>query len=230
MTHFTNRLAIAGIAALGLVSSVSAWDEYRPVAPGTGEVDLKATYNIAPNAGGFTPSLQLKYGLGGGLDVEFSEALATDPKLGFLKPSVAMKYNDAVSGFGGFVAMDLPLASEKVDPNPQAYFFFAIQYLRTFDRIVLNDWLYYGNSFRTNDDGKLDLYVKPQYMVTDLFGPYVGVEYVTTGKFDGSTFIFKPGFTYVIQPGLTFEANLPLAKSEGSDLSTSLYAGIYGGF
>ena len=230
MNHFTNRLAIAGIAALGLASSVRAWDEYGPVAPGKGEIDLKATYNLAPNAGGFTPSLQFKYGINYGLDVEVSEALATDPNLGFEKPNVAVKYNDALSGLGGFIAMDLPIASEKFDPNPTAYFYFAAQYLRTFDRVVLNDWLYYGNSFRTGDDGSLNLYIKPQLMLTDVFGPYVGVDYSTSGKLDGYTFIFKPGFTYVIGPSCTIEANVPLTKAKGSDLSTGLYAGIYGGF
>jgi hypothetical protein len=230
MIHSTQRLALAGIATLGLAASVPAWDEYGPVARGRGEIDLGASYDIAPDAGGFAPFLQIKYGIGEGLDVEFSEALATDPELGFRKPSIALKYNDAISGFGGFVAMDLPLASEKIDPNPHAYFIFAAQYLRTFGRIVLNDWLYYGNSFRTRDDGKLDLYLKPQYMVSEVFGPYLGVEYATSGKFDGSTFIFKPGFTLAFQPGLLLEANLPVTKPEDGDVSTSIFAALRGSF
>jgi len=227
----TSRFAMAGIAALSVASSVSAWDEYAPVAKGKIEVDLMATYNISPTAGGFTPSLQVKYGIIDGLDVEAFAATPTDPNFGLDRPNIALKYNHAATGLGGFIAVDLPVASDKINADPQTGYTFGAQYLKTFDKIVLNDWAYFASTFQTGDDGKVDVYIKPQYNVTDKIGPYVGVEWFTTGKFEGYTIAVKPGINYIITDVYAVEANLPIAKTKDiDDIYVGAYLGVYGVF
>ncbi len=226
MKHFTNSLTLAGITALALVSSATAYDEYGPITAGKTEVDAMANYDLSPEAGGLTPSLQVKYGIMDGLDIEVYGAMPTDPKFGFGQPNIAVKYNDAASGFGGFVALDLPFASKKINADPQLGYTFAAQYLKTYDKIVLNDWLKFNSTFQDGDDGTIDLYVKPQYNLSDKLGPYVGVEWKTSGKFEGYTIAIKPGVNYVVNDMISFEGQLPISKTKDVD---DLYVGAYVG-
>lgn len=207
-------------------ASVGAFDEYGPMAQGKTEIDAMVNYDISPEAGGLTPSVQVKYGIVEGLDVEVFAASPTDPEFGFDQPNIALKYNDAKSGFGGFAAIDLPFASEKINPDPSAYFHFAAQYLKTFDAIVLTDWLKFSSSFKDGDDGAIDLYVKPQYNVSEKLGPYLGLQWATSGKFEGYTIAFKPGVNYVVNDMVSIEGQVPVSKTKDVD---DLYAGIYAG-
>ncbi len=230
MNRFKIRLALAGIAALSIASNVCAWDEYGPVAKGKTEVDLMATYAISPEAGSFTPSLQVKYGIIDGLDVELLAYTPTDPEFGLAKPNIAIKYAHA-SGFGGFVGFDIPVASEKIDADPQAGIQIAAQYNKTFDKLVLNDWLMYNRSFADGAEGSIDLFVKPQYNVTDKIGPYLGLQYVTSESFEGYTFTFKPGVNVILTDVFSVEAQVPVAKTKDvDDLGVGAYVGFYGLF
>lgn len=220
------KLSVLVLSALA--ASVGAFDEYGPMAKGKTEIDVMANYDISPEAGGLTPSLQAKYGIVDGLDVEVFAALPTDPEFGLDQPNIALKYNDAKTGFGGFAAIDLPFASEKINPDPSAYFHFAAQYLKTFDNIVLTDWLKFSSSFKDGDDGAIDLYVKPQYNVSDKLGPYLGLQWITSGKFEGYTIAFKPGVNYVVNDMVSIEGQVPVAKTKDvDDLYVGAYAGAY---
>lgn len=214
------------LAFAALVASVGAYDEYGPMAKGKTEVDVMANYDISPEAGGFTPSLQAKYGIIDGIDIEVYAEMPTDPEFGFDRPNIALKYNQAETGFGGFVAVDLPVASDKINSDPKLGFTFAGQYLKTFGKIVLNDWLYFGSTFQDGDDGAFDLYVKPQYNVTDKIGPYLGLEWNTSGKFEGYSIAFKPGINYVVNDMVSVEGQVPVAKTKDVD---DLYVGAYVG-
>lgn len=218
------KISLLTLAAL--VASVGAYDEYAPMATGKIEVDVKANYNLSPEAGGFTPSLQVKYGIVDGLDVEIFAAMPTDPEFGLAQPNIALKYNQAETGFGGFVAIDLPFASEKIDADPQVQYSFAVQYLKTFDKFVLNDWLLFRSTFQDGHDGQFDLYVKPQYNVSDKVGPYLGLQWVTSGKFEGYTITLKPGINYIVNDMVSLEGQLPVAKTKDMD---DLYVGAYVG-
>ena len=218
------KISLLAIAAL--VASVGAYDEYAPMAMGKTEVDVMANYNIAPEAGGLTPSLQVKYGIIEGLDVEVFVAMPTDPEFGLGQPNIALKYNQAETGFGGFVAIDLPFASEKINADPQVGYTFAVQYLKTFDKIVLNDWLLFNSTFQDGHDGMIDLYVKPQYNVSDKIGPYLGLQWQTSGKFEGYAISFKPGINYIVNEMISVEGQVPVKKTKDVD---DLYVGVYAG-
>lgn len=223
--------AFAGTFVLAAAASVSAWDEYGPVAKGKTEVDLMGTYALSPEAGNLTPSLQVKYGVIDGLDVEVADAMPTDPEFGFGKPNIAVKYSHPETGLGGFVAVDLPFASEKIDDDPQAAYYFALQYTKTFGSIVLNDWAMFSSSFQTEDDGIVDLYVKPQYNATDKIGPYLGLEYITSGKFEGYTFVAKPGVNVILTDVFSVEAQVPVSKTKDvDDIGVGSYLGVYAVF
>ncbi|HNY29832.1 MAG TPA: hypothetical protein PKO15_03000 [Fibrobacteria bacterium] len=230
MKHLNTRLAVLGTLALGLATHVSAWDEYAPVSKGKMEVDLMASYNLSPSAGGFSPSLQVKYGFMEGLDVELSEALATDPEFGAGQPNLAVKYGHP-SGFGGFVGVDLPVASEKVSADPATVLYVAAQYLKTFDKVLLSDWLLYSRSLESGAVGVVDLYVKPQYNVNDKVGPYLGLDFKADEKFDLYTITAKPGINYVINGTYSAEANVGIAKTKDvDDIAVAAYLGFYGVF
>lgn len=228
--HLNTRFAIAGILAMGLAAEVSAWDEYTPVAKGKIEADLMAGYNIAPTAGGFSPSLQVKYGIIDGLDVEVFEALATDPEVGAGQPNLALKYSHS-SGFGGFIGADLPVASEKVVADPATVLYVAAQYLKTIDKVLLSDWLLYTRSLESGAVGSIDLYVKPQYNINDKIGPYIGLDYKADEKFESYAITAKPGLNYVINGTYSAEANVGITKTKDvDDLSVAAYVGFYGVF
>lgn len=212
------------LALAVLAASAGAYDEYGPMAKGKTEVDVMANYDISPEAGGLTPSLQAKYGIIDGLDVEVLAAMPTDPEFGFDQPNIALKYIQPESGLGGFVALDLPFASEKINGDPSTVFHFALQYLKTMDKIVLNDWLKFSSSFKDGDDGTIDLLVKPQYNVSDKLGPYLGVGWTTSGKFEGYAIAFKPGVNYVVNEMVSVEGQVPVVKTKDVD---DLYVGAY---
>lgn len=211
-----------------LAASVGAFDEYGPMAAGKTEVDVMAAYSLSPESGDFTPALQAKYGIIDGLDVEAFVAIPTDPEFGIDQPNIALKYNHAESGWGGFVAIDLPFASDKINSDPSTVFHFAAQYLKTFDKIVLTDWLKFNSSFKDGDDGAIDLYVKPQYNVSDKLGPYLGLEWTTSGKFEGYAIAFKPGVNYVVNDMVSVEGQVPVTKiKDVDDLFVSAYVRAY---
>lgn len=228
--YLNTRLAIAGILAMGLAAEVCAWDEFAPVAKGKTEVDLMAGYALSPTAGSFSPSLQVKYGIIDGLDVELFEALATDPEVGAYQPNLAVKYSHA-SGFGGFIGADLPFASEKVVAEPATVLYVAAQYLKTIDKVLLSDWLLYTRSLESGAVGSIDLYIKPQYNVNDKVGPYLGLDYKTDEKFESYAITAKPGLCYVINGTYSAEANVGITKMKDmDDLMTVAYVGFYGVF
>ena len=228
--NFKTRLVLTGLLAGGFASEVSAWDEYGPVAKGKTEVDLMAGYNLAPTAGSFAPSLQVKYGIIDGLDVELAEALTTDPEVAAGQPNIAVKYGHA-SGFGGFIGVDLPFASEAISADPAVGILVAAQYIKTFDKILLTDWLMYTRSMADGAVGSIDLYVKPQYNVNDKVGPYVGLDFKADEKFEGYTITLKPGINYVINGTYSAEANVGIAKTKDvDDIGAAAYVGFYGLF
>jgi hypothetical protein len=228
--NLKTRLALTGLLAAGFTAQVSAYDEYAPMAKGKTEVDLMAAYNLAPTAGGFSPSLQVKYGIIDGLDVELFEALATDPEVGAGQPNLAVKYGHA-SGFGGFIAADLPFASEKVSADPTLAIYVAAQYIKTIDKVLLTDWLLYSRSMADGAVGSIDLFVKPQYNVNDKVGPYVGLDFKADEKFEGYAITIKPGINYVINGTYSAEANVGVTKiKDVDDIAAAAYLGFYGVF
>lgn len=256
---------IASLAVLAASSSVLAWDEYGAL--GAKKLEIDVMLNYTAYTGGYdqdgekvdaegspaliNPVLGVKYGIIDGLDVELAVPYAMYNEdagdiSGLDRTNIGLKYTHA-TGFGGFVAVDLPFGSEDiVTPDPATTIYAAVQYTKTFGQVALCDFIMYKTTLEVNDAKPadlLDIYVKPQYNVTDKIGPYLGIDYqMSLGKtktFDEETgesievdpesnlLTLKPGINYIATDAIGVEANVPvtvMGKNNGS------FWGIYAGF
>lgn len=257
---------IAIPAILAAASSVLAWDEYGALGAKKLEIDaminyysLLGTYDedgkkqdlpSGVSGSAIAPVLGVKYGIIDGLDVELAvpyssvTAEAGDEKetsSGLAQPNIAVKYTHA-SGFGGFVAVDLPFASEEISEDPATSLYFALQYTKTFGKLALNDYILYNTTLEVEKYKPADelwVYVKPQYNVTDKIGPYLGVMYTTTigkEKYDGedmegdgsNLLTVVPGVNFIVSDAIGIEANVPVSvMGKASDAGVGVYAGFY---
>lgn len=196
---------IASLAVLAATSSVFAWDEYGALSAKKLEVDVMLNYTTVTGAyeedgkkedipsdvsiSYLNPVLGVKYGIIDGLDVELAVPYSSNTmEFGDEDESVSgvgytnlgVKYTHA-TGFGGFVAVDLPFGSEDiVSPDPATSIYAALQYTKTFGKVALNDFVLYKTTLEVNDMKPADLlqiYIKPQYNVTDKIGLYLGLDY-----------------------------------------------------
>jgi len=257
-------------ALLALSAGAFAYDEYGTVAKGKTEVDVMYTHmfgtgyydadakshSIDESPAIMTPSLQVKYGIIDGLDVELGGSYVVKNKdagdvSGLDKPTLDVKYVHAL-GFGGLIGVNLPLGSEDiVGTDPTLALRVGPVLAKTIDKVVLNGWALYTLNFEDKDKIKaadgLDVYFKPQYNVTDKIGPYLGIDYQTSiGK---SKFAFgdesievdpkfylvtlKPGVNYVINETYSAELNVPVTVAgqyAENKASVSVYVGFYGVF
>lgn len=257
-------------ALLALSAGAFAYDEYGTVAKGKTEVDVMYTHmfgtgyydadakshSIDESPAIMTPSLQVKYGIIDGLDVELGGSYTSSNKdagdlSGLNKPQLDVKYVHAL-GFGGLIGVDLPFGStDMVGENPTVALRVGPVLAKTIDKVVLNGWALYTLNFEDKDKNKsadgLDVYFKPQYNVTDKIGPYLGIDYQTSiGK---SKFAFgdesievdpkfylvtlKPGVNYVINETYSAELNVPVTVAgqyAENKASVSVYVGFYGVF
>lgn len=196
---------IATLSVLAASASVFAWDEYGAL--GAKKLEIDAMLNYTSYTGAYdedgkkqdnpsdysktviSPVLGLKYGIIDGLDVELAVPYVSasmefgdedESVSGLDRTNIGLKYTHS-SGFGGFVAVDLPFGSEDIaGEEPSTTIYAAAQYTKTFGKIALCDFVMYKTTLE-QDDAKpadmLDIYVKPQYNVTDKIGPYVGIDY-----------------------------------------------------
>lgn len=257
-------------ALLALSAGAFAYDEYGTVAKGKTEVDVMYTHmfgtgyydadakshSIDESPAIMTPSLQVKYGIIDGLDVELGGSFVVKNKdagdvSGLDKPTLDVKYVHAL-GFGGLIGVNLPLGSEDiVGTDPTLALRVGPVLAKTIDKVVLNGWALYTLNFEDKDKIKaadgLDVYFKPQYNVTDKIGPYLGIDYQTSiGKnqyvdeFTGETVkedpksylvTLKPGVNYVIDGTYSAELNVPVTVAgQNNGASVSVYVGFYGVF
>jgi hypothetical protein len=227
------------LVVLALSCLTSAFDEYAPVAPGTltvepqfvyssitGAYDASGSKQDIPSGTSMTGEgygLQLKIGTIGGLDVEaallYDHATEESPTFststdGFLRPDLAIKYLSGV-GLGAFAGVDLPLGSaEVVGMDPPFSFYFGGIIVRRSDRLSFNGLLTYAvtleNSEKYAPGDVLDVKLKPQFDVTNAFGPYLALEFqkVYDGSIDGQS-LHNSGYLLTLQPG----ANISLTRT-----------------
>lgn len=196
---------IASLAVLAATTSVFAWDEYGALGAKKLEVDVMLNYSSV--TGGYdadgkkedlpsdvsmstiNPVLGVKYGIIDGLDVELAVPYISNSMefgdedesvSGLDRTNLGVKYTHA-TGFGGFVAVDLPFGSEDiVGKDPATSIYAALQYTKTFGKVALNDFVLYKTTLEVEDMKPADLlqiYIKPQYNVTDKVGLYLGLDY-----------------------------------------------------
>jgi hypothetical protein len=256
---------IAIPAILAAASNVLAWDEYGAL--GAKKLEIDAMINYTSYNGSYDedgkkqdledaspamtqPVLQVKYGIIDGLDVEVAipftmnndDLSATGKSVsGLDRPNLGVKYTHA-SGFGGFLAADLPVGSEDiVGKEPATSIYAALQYTKTFGKVALNDFVLFKTTLEVEESKPADLlwiYVKPQYNVTDKIGPYLGLDYqMNIGKkkeageeedAEANLLTLKPGINFIATDAIGLEANVPvtvLGKNNGS--SFGVYAGFY---
>jgi len=265
------KKSLLSAAILALTTGAFAYDEYGTVAKGKTEVDVMYTHQFGSgyydadakkqDAEGspavMTPSLQVKYGIIDGLDVELAGSYVIANKdagdvSGLAKPSLDVKYVHAL-GFGGLIGVDLPFGSKDiVGENPTLALRVGPVLAKTVDKVVLNGWALFTVNFEDKDKIKsangLDVYFKPQYNVTDKIGPYIGLDYQTsigkaqgldeisgeTFKYDPKSYLFtvRPGVNYVIDGTYSAELNVPftVAGQGGTGAYVGVYVGFYGVF
>ena len=267
---------IASLAVLAATSSVFAWDEYGALSAKKLEVDVMLNYTAGTggydedgkkqdNPDGASPAvtapvLGVKYGIIDGLDVELAvpftmyneDASPTGEALsGLDRTNLGVKYTHA-SGFGGFLAADLPFGSKDiVGEEPTTTFYAAVQYIKTFGKVNLTDWVIFKTALEKDDLKPADMllvYVKPQYNVTDKIGPYLGIDYqmnvgkskevgldeetfeVTSVEVDPKTSLLtlKPGINYIVNDAIGLEANVPVTvMGSNNTASVGAYLGFY---
>ena len=193
---------IALAAVLAAATGAMAWDEYGAL--GARKLEVDAMFNYYGYTGGYdedgtkqdadgspaamNPVLGLKYGIIDGLDVELAvpylmlnKDYAGDDLNGLDRVNLGVKYTHPGTGLGGFLAVDLPLGSKDiVGEDPATSIHVAAQYIKTFGPVFLADFVKYQLNLEVEDVKKadmLEIYVKPQYNVTDKIGPYVGIDY-----------------------------------------------------
>jgi len=262
-----NKIAIATV--LTVACGAFAWDEYTPVAAKKLEIDAMYTYksitgyydadgkkqdyldetgsSLSPASN--TPSLQLKYGVIDGLDVELVGYYVINnkdagDKSGFDRTSIDVKYVHPTLGIGGFIGADLPFGSKDIvqgGANPNTTLHFALKYDKVFGPVAFDSWAAYFLNLENKDKSKfgdaLDIYLKPQYNVTDKIGPYLGLDYTNTFKSKtlgtenddaGYLFTIKPGINYVISDMFSVEATVPVTLlGKNNAASWAIYAGFY---
>lgn len=196
---------IAITAILAASTSVLAWDEYGALSAKKLEIDAMVNYTSL--TGGYDPDgkkedlpsdvsmttispvLGVKYGIIDGLDVELAVPYVSstmefgdedESVSGLGATNIGVKYTHT-TGFGGFVAVDLPFGSEDiVGKDPATSIYAAVQYTKTFGQVALCDYILYKTTLEVEDmkpADLLDIYIKPQYNVTDKIGPYLGIDY-----------------------------------------------------
>lgn len=187
------------ITVLGLAAASQAFDEYLPLAPKTLEVDGMFTYSaidgwdddgdsfMEGSPASMTPSLQIKYGIIPGLDVELglSYLIANEDwgdVSGIDRPNLAVKYAHPELGVGGFLAVDLPFGSEDIVGTDAATTFkLGALYGKTFGQVMFNGLLSYKTTLEVNDAkpaDELEVFLKPQYNLNEKLGVYLGVDWL----------------------------------------------------
>lgn len=221
------KRAIA-IAVMGLAAGAFSWDEYGPVATGKTEVDVMASQDFTGEA--TYPSLQVKYGIIDGLDVEASAFyVSSDLASGVGAPNLAVKYVHPELGLGAFVGVDFPVGSEEVvGTDPKTIVYPSLLISKVLGPVALNAWAMYAFPTDEFDNGKIDLYLKPQYNVTDKIGPYLGLQMYKYKDID-PFYVAKPGINYIVNEMISLEANyaLTIPTAEGLENSNAGYAGVY---
>ncbi|MEK7392230.1 MAG: hypothetical protein AAB214_06660 [Fibrobacterota bacterium] len=263
------KKTLLAAAVLALTSGAFAYDEYGTVAKGKTEVDVMYAHTLGmgtydadakkQDAEGspvtYNPSLQVKYGVLDGLDVELSANYLIYNKdagdaSGLNKPQLDVKYVHAL-GFGGLIGVDLPFGGKDiVGKNPVAALRVGPVLAKTIDKMVFNGWALVAVNFEDKDKNKaangLDVYFKPQYNVTDKIGPYLGVDYQTnlgkgqkvdedgnTYKHDPKSYLLtvKPGINYILDGTYSAELNVPVTVIGQNNTATAgVYVGFYGVF
>ena len=251
------------LAVLAVAGGAFAFDQYLPVGKGKLESDLMVQRTA--QSGGYdadgksqsltseegspattTPSLQFKYGIIDGLDVELLAAYELRNKdngdvSGLSRPELALKYVHPEMGVGGFLNVALPMGSEKiVGEKPATTFFVGAIYGKTFGQIVVNafaDYQFNTESEKMKQDA-IQVYAQGQYNVNTQIGPYLGVDYAkafemqmdgtSVPKSDGYLLTLKPGLNFAVNEMIAIEANVPVTvMGKSKESSWALYAGVY---
>ena len=264
------KKTLLAAAVLALTSGAFAYDEYGTVAKGKTEVDVMYTHTFGMgnydadakkqdaegSPASYNPSLQIKYGIIDGLDVELSANYLIYNKdagdvSGLNKPQLDVKYVHAL-GFGGLIGVDLPFGGKDiVGENPVAALRVGPVLSKTIDKVNLNGWALVTVNFEDKDKNKaanaLDVYFKPQYNFNDKVGAYLGLDYQksigdaqSVDPIDGSTvsndpksylFTVKPGVNYTINGTYSAELNVPVTVlGQNSTATAGVYVGFYGVF
>lgn len=249
---------------LATATASFAFDVYLPLAPRTLETDLG--YEIAFTLGGYdtdgnfqdvgdaspvtqAPSVQVKYGLLPGLDVEVAASLemrnedANDGTAasGLSQPEFALKYVHPDLGLGGFVNVAAPFGSRDiVGEEPATAITVGVIGGAEFDQLAVNAYggYVYTTEVEKGKQDELTAYAQAQYNVSDLLGPYLGLAWDKglEGTWDGerrpeSTWWIlsaNPGANFVFNDRLSAEASVPFTLAGNNvEAGWGLYAGVY---
>jgi hypothetical protein len=213
-------------AILALTTGAFAFDEYGTMAKGKTEVDVMVSQDLTGEV--TYPALQVKYGIMDGLDVEAVLPMTiTSDVSGLAQPNLGLKYLHATSGVGGFVAVDLPFGSEDiVSDDPATVIYTSLLYSKVHGPVALNAWALYKFASDAAGDGAFDLYVKPQYNVTDKIGPYLGLDMIKYKDVD-PFYTVRPGINYIVNDLVAVEANYSLGIPSEGDNVHGVYGGVY---
>lgn len=220
-----NKLLSAAVLAL-TTTSVFAFDEYGTMAKGKTEVDVMVSQDLTNEA--TYPAFQVKYGIIDGLDVEVVLPITSNSDAsGLAQPNLALKYLHTESGAGAFAAVDLPFGSEDiVGEEPATVIYTSLLYSKVHGPIAMNAWAMYKFASDAAGDGMFDLYLKPQYNVTDKIGPYLGLDLQKAKDMD-PFYTVRPGINYIVNDLVAVEANYSLGIPSEGDKVHGIYGGVY---
>lgn len=225
------------LSAVALVAASSfAFDQYAPIAPKTIEVDLG--YGYAAGTGYYdvdgekqdlegspavqTPSLQIKYGIIPGLDIEASAAFELDNEdasptgeavSGLTQPEIGVKYGHPEIGAGAFVNVIIPAGGKDiVGDEPSTTIELGGIYNKVFGQVGVNAIASYGLQLENADKYKQDVIsvlAQGQYNVNEQVGPYlaVGFDKALEASFDGESVKDSDSQLLTVIPGLNYKAN-----------------------
>lgn len=251
-------------ALLAAATAPFAFDVYLPLEPRTLETDLG--YEIGFGIGGYdadgafqdagdaspmtqAPSVQVKYGILPGLDVEAAASLELRNEdanegtavSGLSQPELALKYVHPELGLGGFVNVAFPVGSEDiVGDEPATGITLGVIGGKTFGQIAVN--AYAGYVYTTEVESwkqdELTTYAQAQYNLSEMVGPYLGLAWDKglEGTWDGDArpesvwwiLTANPGANFVFNDRLSAEASVPVTLAGNNvDASWGLFAGVY---
>lgn len=252
------------LAALATATAPFAFDVYLPLAPRTLETDLG--YEIDFTTGGYdadgkfqdvgdaspmtqAPSLQLKYGLLPGLDVEAAASMELRNEdanegtaaSGLSQPELALKYVHPELGLGGFVNVAFPVGSKEiVGDEPATAITLGLIGGSDFGQLAVNAFggYVYTTEVEKWKQDELTVYAQAQYDVSELLGPYLGLGWDKglVGTWDGDDrpesawwiLTANPGANFVFSDRLSAEASVPVTVAGNNvEASWGLYAGVY---
>lgn len=259
---------IASLAVLAAASGSFAFDQYLPLSKGKLETDVmylhtgylggydadgkKQSGDNSPTAE--APSLQVKYGIIDGLDVEVyveydinnPDVEGADKVSGLARPQLAVKYAHPELGLGGYLNVAIPVGSKDiVGEEPPTTLFAGIIYGKTFGPAVVNTYAEY--QFNTEVEkfkqDAVHAYLQGQYNATDKIGPYLGVDYLqvleasydgeAVSKSGGNLLTLKPGANVILNDKMALEFTVPVSvmgKSGEMGYMAPASYGVYAGF